>query len=199
MTRSASGPAKQLGPVGTFYVVPLQSASMITQLKRLIRDIADFPKPGIQFRDITPLLADASGLALSIELLANPFRGKNIDLVVGAESRGFIFGAAVACAISAGFVLVRKPGKLPHKRVSICYDLEYGQDTLEMHADSIIKGQRVLIVDDVLATGGTMKACCDLVDGLGGEIVGIAVLIELLGLQGRDKIAPRPVHSVIQY
>src|SRR5689334_23385130 len=110
---------------------------MIQDLKRLIREIPDFPKPGILFRDITPLLANPSGLALSIELLANPFRGKNVDLVIGAESRGFIFGTAVACAISAGFGLVRKPGKLPHKRVAMTYDLEYGTDTLEMHADAI--------------------------------------------------------------
>src|SRR6187549_1544057 len=160
----------------------------IDHLKSLIRDIPDFPKPGIMFRDITPLLADPSGLALSVELLANPFRGKNIDLVVGAESRGFIFGTAVACCLSAGFVIVRKPGKLPHKKVSRTYDLEYGQDTLEMHADAIGKGQRVLIVDDVLATGGTMKACCELVEGLGGEVVGVAVLIELAGLNGRERI-----------
>src|SRR6201986_3031474 len=131
----------------------------VAHLKTLIRDIPDFPKPGILFHDITPLLADPSGLALAVELLANPFRGKNIDLVVGAESRGFIFGTAVACCLSAGFVLVRKPGKLPHKKQSITYDLEYGTDTLEMHEDSILKGQRVLIVDDLLASGGTMKAC----------------------------------------
>src|SRR5438552_8160744 len=143
---------------------------MIETLKPLIRDIPDFPKPGILFRDITPLLADPSGLALAIELMANPFRGKNIDLVVGAESRGFIFGTAVACCLSAGFVLVRKPGKLPHHKVAKTYDLEYGKDTLEMHADAIVKGQRVLIVDDVLATGGTMNACCDLIAGLGGHI-----------------------------
>jgi adenine phosphoribosyltransferase len=171
----------------------------IDHLKSLIRDIKDFPKPGILFRDITPLLADPSGLALSVELLANPFRGKNIDLVVGAESRGFIFGTAVACCLSAGFVLVRKPGKLPHKKVSKTYDLEYGKDTLEMHADSIVKGQRVLIVDDVLATGGTMKACCELVEGLGGTIAGIAVLTELLPLGGRAKITPLNVHSVLKY
>jgi adenine phosphoribosyltransferase len=172
---------------------------MEIRLKQLIRDIPDFPKPGILFRDITPLLADPSGLALSIELLANPFRGKNIDLVVGAESRGFIFGTAVACAISAGFVLVRKPGKLPHKRISMTYDLEYGQDSLEMHADAIVAGQRVLIVDDVLATGGTMKACCDLVNQLGGKVCGVAVLIELAGLNGREKVVPHDVHSVLRY
>lgn len=169
------------------------------KLMRLIRDIPDFPKPGIMFRDITPLLSDPSGLALSVELLANPFRGKNIDLVVGAESRGFIFGTAVACCLSAGFVLVRKPGKLPHKKVSKTYSLEYGTDTLEMHADAIVKGQRVLIVDDVLATGGTMKACCELVEGLGGHICGVAVLTELVGLNGREKVAPHKVHSVLKY
>src|ERR671917_701213 len=162
----------------------------IGRLQARIRDIPDFPKPGILFRDITPLLSDASGLALSVELLANPYRGKNIDLVVGAESRGFIFGTAVACCLSAGFVLVRKPGKLPHKKVSRSYDLEYGKDTLEMHADAIVAGQRVLIVDDLLATGGTMKACCDLVKNLGGTIAGVAVLIELAGLGAREKIAP---------
>jgi adenine phosphoribosyltransferase len=169
------------------------------RLKQLIRDIPDFPKPGILFRDITPLLADASGLALSVELLANPFRGKNVDLVVGAESRGFIFGTAVACCLSAGFVLVRKPGKLPHKKVSRTYDLEYGQDTLEMHADAIVAGQRVLVVDDVLATGGTMKASCELVEHLGGKIVGVAVLTELVALGGRQKVGQYEVHSVLQY
>jgi len=171
---------------------------MIDNLKRLIRDVPDFPKPGILFRDITPLLANPAGLALSIELLANPFRGKHIDIVVGAESRGFIFGTAVAQNLAAGFVLVRKPGKLPHKRVSMTYDLEYGTDTLEMHADSIVRGQRVLIVDDVLATGGTMKACCDMVEQLGGDLVGVAVLIELEALHGRAKLK-YPVHSVLKY
>ena len=168
-------------------------------LKRLIRDVPDFPKPGILFRDITPLLADPSGLALSIELLANPFRGQGVDLVVGAESRGFIFGTAVACCLSAGFGLVRKPGKLPRRAVSMTYDLEYGTDTLQMHADAVRPGQRVLVVDDVLATGGTMRACCDLVRQLGGEIVGAAVLTELVALGGRAKVLPVGVHSVIQY
>ena len=172
---------------------------MLESLRRLIRDIPDFPKPGILFRDITPLLADPSGLALSVELLANPFRGKNIDLVVGAESRGFIFGTAVACCLSAGFVIVRKPGKLPSKRIATSYDLEYGTDTLEMHADAIVKGQRVLVVDDLLATGGTMKACCDLVKQLGGHIVGVAVLIELAGLKGRDKLTSYDIHAVLRY
>jgi adenine phosphoribosyltransferase len=171
----------------------------VSHLKTLIRDIPNFPKPGILFRDITTLLADPSGLALAIELLANPFRGKNIDLVVGAESRGFIFGTAVACCLSAGFALVRKPGKLPGKCITMTYDLEYGTDSLQMHADSIIPGQRVLVCDDVLATGGTMKACCDMVRQLGGEIAGVAVLIELTALGGRKKVAPLEVHSVMPY
>lgn len=171
----------------------------VSRLKKLIRDIPDFPKKGILFRDITPLLADPSGLALAIELMANPFRGQRIDLVVGAESRGFIFGTAVACCLSAGFALVRKPGKLPHNKVSMTYDLEYGKDTLEMHADSIVRGQRVVVCDDVLATGGTMKACCDLVKQLGGEIIGVAVLIELESLKGRSKLDGASVHSVLRY
>ena len=171
----------------------------IGRLTARIREIPDFPKPGILFRDITPLLADPSALALSVELLANPFRGKNIDLVVGAESRGFIFGTAVACCLSAGFVVVRKPGKLPHRKIAMSYDLEYGKDTLEMHADAIVAGQRVLIVDDLLATGGTMKACCDLVTNLGGTIAGVAVLIELAGLGGREKVAPHEVQAVVRY
>jgi adenine phosphoribosyltransferase len=171
----------------------------VESLTRLIRDVPDFPKPGILFRDITPLLADPSGLALSIELLANPYRGRHVDLVVGAESRGFIFGTAVACCLSAGFGLVRKPGKLPSKTLSQTYDLEYGTETLQIHADAIKPGQRVLIVDDVLATGGTMRACVDLVRRLGGEIVGAAVLTELVALGGRAKIGDVPVHSVIRY
>jgi len=171
----------------------------VAYLKRLIRDVPDFPKKGVLFRDITPLLSDPSGLALSIELLANPFRGKNVDTVIGAESRGFIFGTAVACCLSAGFGLARKQGKLPANCVSMSYDLEYGQASLEMHADAIKKGQRVVICDDVLATGGTMKACCDLVKKLGGDIVGVAVLIELAGLRGRDRVKPHEVHSVMVY
>lgn len=170
----------------------------IGHLKSLIADVPDFPEPGIMYRDITPLLADAKGLALCIELLANPFRGEKIDLVVGAESRGFIFGTAVAQCLSAGFGLVRKPGKLPRTTRSKDYDLEYGSNTLEMHEDSITKGQRVLICDDVLATGGTLGACIELVESLGGEVAGIAVLIELQALQGREKVG-RDLHSVVVY
>lgn len=168
-------------------------------LKSRIRDVADFPKPGILFRDITPLLADPAALALSIELMANRYRGQKIDLVVGTESRGFIFGTAVACALSVGFVPIRKPGKLPCHHVECSYELEYGSDKLQMHADAVVRGQRVVIVDDLLATGGTLKAALDMVSQLGGNIVGISILIELMGLRGRDKLKPHPVHSVIQY
>lgn len=171
----------------------------IARLKRSIRDIPDFPQPGVLFRDITPLLADPQALALAIELMANPFRGKGIDIVIGAESRGFIFGTAVACAISAGFQLVRKPGKLPFDKVSMDYALEYGKGTLEMHRDAIKPGQKVVICDDVLATGGTMRACVDLVRQLGGDIVGAAVLIELEFLGGRKKLSDVPIHSVLTY
>ena len=170
----------------------------VGHLKRLIRDVPDFPEPGVMFRDITPLLADPRGLALAIELLANPFRGRQIDLVVGAESRGFIFGTAVAQCLAAGFGLIRKPGKLPRSRVSRAYDLEYGSNTLEMHDDAIRPGQRVLICDDVLATGGTMKASIELVEGLGGVLAGVAVLIELPELGARSRL-DRDVHSVVVY
>ena len=171
----------------------------VAHLKSLIQDVPDFPEPGILFRDITPLLADAGGLALAIELMANPFRGRPVDLVVGAESRGFIFGTAVACCLSAGFGLVRKPGKLPRAKRSQAYSLEYGTNTLEMHEDDIKPGQKVVICDDVLATGGTMKACIDLVRQAGGEIVGVAVLIELAALKGREPLGDVPVHSVVTY
>lgn len=168
-------------------------------LKGRIREIPDFPKKGILFRDITPLLADPAALALSIELMANRYRGQCVDVVVGAESRGFIFGTAVACALSAGFVPVRKKGKLPSTTIECAYELEYGVDALHMHSDAILKGQRVVLIDDLLATGGTLKACARMVEQLGGKIIGITVLIELLELRGREKLAPYPVHSVLQY
>ncbi len=169
------------------------------RLQPLIRDVADFPRPGILFKDITPLLADSAGLALAVELMANPFRKSNVELVVGAESRGFIFGTAIAQALSVGFVPVRKPGKLPSKKISASYELEYGRDTLEIHADAIRPGQRVLIVDDLLATGGTMKACCELVRQLGAEIVGVSVLIELTSLHGREGLPGTRVECVLAY
>jgi len=172
---------------------------MPKRLERLIRDIPDFPKRGIVFKDITPLLADPAGLALAVEFMANPFRKSKVDLVVGAESRGFIFGTAIAQALSCGFIPVRKPGKLPAERKSITYDLEYGTDTLEIHADAVGHPQRVLMVDDLLATGGTMQACCDLVTGLGAEIIGISVLIELEFLNGRERVRPHEVSAVLRY
>jgi adenine phosphoribosyltransferase len=173
----------------------------VDQLKALIKDVENFPKPGIVFKDFTPLLADPSGLALAVELMANPFRGKQIELVIGAESRGFIFGTAIAQSLSAGFIPIRKPGKLPRQITGVDYALEYGSDRLEMHADAVRKGQRVLIVDDLMATGGTMIAACQLATQLGADIVGCAVLIELEFLNGRAKLAPfnTSLHSVIRY
>ncbi|WP_432798604.1 adenine phosphoribosyltransferase [Poriferisphaera sp. WC338] len=169
-------------------------------LEELIRDIPDYPKEGVLFKDITPLLRDPSGLAMAVELMASPFRGKGIEVVCGAESRGFIFGTAIAQALSAGFVPIRKPNKLPSETKAITYDLEYGTDTLEIHTDAVQKGQKVLMVDDLLATGGTMKACCDLIDDLGGDILGVTVLIELGFLNGREKIKSYDhVHAVLNY
>lgn len=173
--------------------------SMLKQLKSLIRDVPDFPSEGIVFRDITPLMADPAGLAMSVEFMANPFRNTGIDVVLGAESRGFIFGTAIARAMNVGFVPVRKPGKLPADTISQDYELEYGTDTLQIHADAIRPGQRVLIVDDLIATGGTLVACRDLVKRLGGEVVGISVLVELEALGGRDRLTPDAVHSVLTY
>lgn len=166
----------------------------------MIRDVPNFPKNGIVFKDIAPLLAAPGGLALAVELMCNPFRGKGIDLVVGAESRGFIFGTAIAQALSAGFIPIRKPGKLPMATHSIEYGLEYGTDRVEIHCDAIRSGQRVLMVDDLLATGGTMKACCDLVERLEGNIVGTTVLIELTELDGRSRLGRYgDVHAVLKF
>jgi adenine phosphoribosyltransferase len=176
-----------------------EERSMPERLRALIRDIPDYPHPGIVFRDITPLLRDRAGLALAAELMVNPFRNDNIDIVVGAESRGFIFGTLLARALNAGFVPIRKPGKLPADTKACDYDLEYGSDTLEIHSDAIQPGQRVLLVDDLIATGGTMLASKQLVDSLSGELAGITVLIELAALGGATKLLPHHVHSVLQY
>ncbi|MCC7145628.1 MAG: adenine phosphoribosyltransferase [Phycisphaeraceae bacterium] len=168
-------------------------------LLALVRDIPDWPKPGIVFKDITPLLRNPAGLAMAVELMANPFRGKGVEVVVGTESRGFIFGVAVAQALSAGFVPIRKPKKLPYKTVGIDYALEYGTDRLEVHTDAVTKGQRVLMVDDLLATGGTMKASCQLIAGLGAKLMGISVLIELAFLNGKAQLTPfADVHAVLK-
>ena len=172
-----------------------------SELSGLIVDVPDFPKPGVTFKDMTPLLSDPAALSLAVELMANPYRGKGVQLVVGAESRGFIFGTAIAQALSAGFVPVRKPGKLPREVHGMDYDLEYGTDRLEIHVDAIKSGQRILLVDDVLATGGTMRAKCNLAEKIGAEIVGITVLIELEFLEGRKKLGKYggDVHGVLKY
>ncbi|MEK6800057.1 MAG: adenine phosphoribosyltransferase [Planctomycetota bacterium] len=177
----------------------LHETMRITRLRDLIRDVPDFPRPGIMFKDITPLLANPAGLALAVEYLTQPFRHMKVDLVAGAESRGFIFGTAVAQCLSAGFVPIRKPGRLPHATHGEEYALEYGADRVEIHKDAVEPGDRVLLVDDVLATGGTMSACCRLVGALGGNIVGVAVLIELVFLNGRNRVGDFPIHSILRY
>ncbi|HEY7289490.1 MAG TPA: adenine phosphoribosyltransferase [Vicinamibacterales bacterium] len=169
------------------------------QLKARIRHVPDFPKKGILFYDITTLLQDPDGLHLAIDSLSLPFTDSRIDLVVGVESRGFIFGAAVADRIGAGFSPVRKPGKLPSATVRASYELEYGSDSLEIHADAVKAGQRVLIVDDLLATGGTARATTELVKGLGGTVVALAFLIELVELNGRGKLPGEQVHTVLTF
>jgi len=167
-------------------------------LASMIRDVRDFPTEGIIFKDITPLLADPVGLDDAVRQLAEPFVGQGVQIVAAVESRGFIFGAAVARQLAAGFVPIRKPGKLPHKTVRKDYELEYGADAIEIHADAIAPGDKVLMLDDLLATGGTMAAACDLVAGLGGQIVAVAFLIELGFLNGRDKLAGYDVRSIIR-
>ena len=168
-------------------------------LKTKIRHVPDFPKAGILFYDITTLLQDAAGLHAAIDSLSTPFQDQGIDIVVGIESRGFIFGAAVADRIGAGFSPVRKPGKLPSARVRATYELEYGTDALEIHEDAVKPGQRVLIVDDLLATGGTARATADLVKRLGGQVHALAFLIELVALDGRAKLHGERVHSALKY
>ena len=169
------------------------------QLKSKIRNVPDFPKAGILFYDITTLMREPAGFGAAIDSLAIPFEGQGIDLVVGIESRGFIFGAAVADRIGAGFTPVRKPGKLPSTCVRATYELEYGSDTLEMHDDAITTGQRVLIVDDLLATGGTARAATELVTGLGGTVHALTFLIELVALNGRQRLGEHRVHTVLKY
>ncbi len=168
-------------------------------LRKLIREVPDFPKEGINFYDITTLLTDAEGLKQTIDALADEFKGEQIDTVIGVESRGFIFAAPLAYHLGAGFVPVRKPKKLPAEKISVSYDLEYGQDTLEMHKDAVGMGHRVLIVDDLLATGGTAKAVVDLVEKLDGKIVGLLFLVELDFLKGRKKFDGYDVRSLIRY
>jgi len=168
-------------------------------LKRFVRDIPDFPRPGIVFKDITPLLLDAAALDQAVSELAALARPLSVDLVVAAEARGFILGAALARELGVGFVPARKPGKLPSETVSAEYVLEYGIDALEMHADALADGARVLLHDDLLATGGTARALCELVEGRGATVAGVSFLVELSFLDGRARLAPHEVLTVIEY
>jgi adenine phosphoribosyltransferase len=172
---------------------------MVEQLKKAIRDVPDFPKKGILFKDITTLCKDPALFQRMVDILAHRYIGKGIDLVVGIEARGFIIGAALAYKLGAGIVLVRKPGKLPHKTHKASYSLEYGTDTLEIHQDAIEPGQKVIIADDLLATGGTAEAVAGLVNKMHGKIVECAFIVELDDLKGREKLAPAPVFSLIKY
>ena len=177
----------------------MESKDNVDSIADRIRDVPDFPKKGILFKDITPVLSDIDTLRASIKEMAAPFMNLEIDVVVGIESRGFIFGAPIADVLDCSFVPVRKPGKLPWKTESVSYELEYGTDALEIHEDAITEGQNVLIVDDLLATGGTAKATCKLVSKLGGNIKGLSVLIELEDLNGRKRLNQYNVHSLVQY
>lgn len=168
-------------------------------LLKYIRNVPDFPKPGILFRDITPLLAAPEAFRAAIQRMAEHFRGRSVDLVAAAEARGFIFAAPLALELGAGFVPIRKPGKLPFDTRAFHYELEYGSDSLEMHMDGVTAGQRVLLVDDLLATGGTMQACCHLVENGGAEVAGCAFLIHLKGLPGAERLEPYEVFSLIEY
>jgi adenine phosphoribosyltransferase len=171
----------------------------VATLRSKIRDIKDFPSEGILFKDITTLLKDGPAWRFAVDSLASRYQRDRVDLVVGVESRGFIFGGAIAHQLNAGFVPVRKPGKLPGSTISVEYELEYGRDALAMHEDAVTRGQRVLAVDDLLATGGTMAATLRLVQQLGGQVVGVAFMIELAFLRGREKLKNHPVHSLIVY
>jgi adenine phosphoribosyltransferase len=168
-------------------------------LRALVRDVPDFPKPGILFRDVTPLLGDARALPAAVRALAEPFRGDRVEQVLGIESRGFILGAPVALELEAGFAMVRKAGKLPWRTRRVTYDLEYGSDTVEMHVDAVRAGQRVLVVDDLIATGGTAGAAVKLAREMGAEVVGCAFLIELAGLGGRAVLGVDRVHTILGY
>lgn len=172
---------------------------MTVDLKQFVRDIPDFPKPGILYRDIAPLLLDPVALKAAAEAMAAPFKDLNVDLVAAAEARGFIFAAPMAIELQAGFVPIRKPGKLPFDTHSHSYDLEYGSDELHVHIDGVKPGQRVVIVDDLLATGGTMQACCRLLERCEADIVGCSFLIHLADLKGEEKLKPYRVESVLVY
>jgi adenine phosphoribosyltransferase len=169
------------------------------QLKPFIRNIPDFPKPGIQFKDITPLVKDPTILKLAIQELIQPFRDINLTAVAGMEARGFIFGSLAAVELDIGFIPLRKPGKLPYDVQSICYDLEYGSAELEIHIDAVSEGDTVLLVDDLIATGGTAAASCQLIEKLGAKVFGCAFVIELDELKGRTKLSDYKIHSLLHY
>ena len=177
----------------------MSSKNSTESIAKKIRDVHDFPKKGIVFKDITPVLSDIDTFRKSIDLMVKPFIEKKIDVVVGIESRGFIFGTPIADMLNASFVPVRKPGKLPWNTEKVKYELEYGTDTLEIHTDAIKEGQNILIVDDLLATGGTAEAACKLVSKIKGTLKGLAVLVELEFLNGREKLNPYNVHSIVKY
>jgi adenine phosphoribosyltransferase len=171
----------------------------LQRLKAKVRDIPDFPEPGIIFRDITPMVADPSALQLAVYQLLHPFLGETINAVAGMEARGFIFGSLAAWELGVGFIPLRKPGKLPYDVQSASYDLEYGSAALEVHTDAVNQGDKILLIDDLIATGGTAEASCQLVEELGGDIIGCAFVIELDALKGRDKLTNYRVHSLLHY
>ncbi len=171
----------------------------MVDLTKFIRDIPNYPKPGILFRDITPLLASPEAFAAAVKAMAEPFRNEQVDVIAAAEARGFIFAAPLAIELNAGFVPIRKPGKLPFDLHSFAYELEYGRDELQMHIDGVTPGEKVLLVDDLLATGGTMEACCRLLEKCEAEIVGCSFLVHLVQLGGADRLNPYPVRAVLSY
>ena len=194
MTRRV-GPFRELAATGALFMAVPASID----LRDYIRNIPDFPKPGVMFKDITPLLGSSLAFRTAIEQIEQHFQGRDIDVIAAAEARGFIFGAPLAMRMRAGFVPIRKPGKLPYATIAQEYQLEYGNDRLEVHTDALAAGRRVLLLDDVLATGGTMRACRDLVQSTGAELVACAFVIELSFLGGRAKLEPAEVFSLITY
>jgi len=189
------------GSLARRLAIPLfaETKASMVDLKSFVRDVPDYPKPGILFRDITPLLGDPQALVDATDALAALFEEQKIDVIAAAEARGFIFAAPLAIRLGAGFVPIRKPGKLPHDLHTFAYDLEYGSDELQIHVDGVQPGQRVLLVDDLLATGGTMEACCRLLEKTDAEIVGCAFLIHLVDLGGEQRLTPYPCRSVLRY
>ena len=173
--------------------------SSSVNLADFIRDVPDFPKPGIMFKDITPLLADHAALEACIDQFVDKYRGEKIDVIAAAEARGFLFAVPLAIKLGIGMVPIRKPGKLPYEKKSFTYDLEYGTDTLEMHTDAVKPGEKVLVIDDLLATGGTVSACCKMIEEVGAEVVGCAFLIHLAFLDGAEKLKKYPLFSLIEY